>query len=140
MPDNSSQNSSEEKLAHLDWRRLQFGTDRLTVAHLREKSHLPLSFKDAETIDLERACFEELVMTMTLERELVQMVYCREAGIPESESSVRFEEYDDVVRLLADQYQSLGITSGQNESRLLIKNIESQAMQLAKPYSNNRNR
>ena len=86
---------------------------------------------------LESDPFNSLETVMGLERELVQIAFCEAAHVPEEFAGVKLSDRGEVVRLLFEDYQRLGVTSGKVESKEWIQSIEAQARVLARPFTSN---
>ena len=119
-----------EKLSRLDFCKMRFATDRLSVGDLRRSRPKSFSSNSNEVLQSDPA-IEELIIVMSLERELAKIAFCQAANISDKDGKVKTSDRGEVVRLIFEDYARLGVTSGKIETKEWIRSIEGQAREQA---------
>jgi hypothetical protein len=120
----------------IDFARLSFPTDELTIRMLRERH--PHVFDSEPTGRFagnprrnsgyyERGSIDGLIgSTINFERMLAEMAYRAELGLPKMEG-LPVADRSSLIDSLTNSYVFLGVTSGKHEARAMLKDIETQA-------------
>ncbi len=115
---------------HIDFSRLVYPTDRLTIGQLRVVE--PDLFARDDVLEFEKTWNDaEPMAGLLLEREIAHKAFAAALGLPEPHDR---ESRDELVEMLGGFYGRFGLSSGPKHTAELVRSIESQAVDQAKQF------
>jgi len=122
--------SPDKRVPPLDWSKIEFPSDRITVAQLRKDQ--PQLLEDAETAIEYRMTDLNVLATIASERELAQRAFA--AAMGRADPIPAMMSRSQKIDLLNDDYVRYGISKGLQQTRLLVRELETAAKRQAKEW------
>lgn len=114
----------------IDFTRIRFPSDRITVANLR-RAH-PVRFDVEGAVQFEGVQDNDpeflVPVMMALERMLARNAHSIAAGMGTDVLTKECLERADCIKDLTDCYAAYGVSSGPNQTEELVREIEAQAV------------
>ena len=113
-------------VGEFDVTKLDFPSDKLTIADLRRAYPVDFEFKWSAKSPDELRFHNNLVPALYFERELAARAYAKAAGLPTPKASKGFSR-KELYEGLADDYLALGATFGRHQIDAMLQRLERQA-------------
>ena len=110
----------------IDFSRLTFPTDKLTVAAIRAA--------DARHFTSDKPSFDAIAGTMETERMLARKAYAKALRQPDPYPDSGFTHRAALVDALVGEYKTYGLSTGPKHTRELIRGIEAAATEQAQEH------